>query len=331
MPSCLRALALAGALAAAASGATAQSPPPAPLCDLLAAHPSDPERFGEGLTIDRMDGERAVEACTEALAAEPDNMRLVYQLGRALAGADREDEAEPHLRRAAQAGRVAAMYSLADLLLYRDSGKGATQAEGLQWLQRAAEQNFGPALAALGGLHDEGRGVARDRAMAESYYRRAAATNDPYSLQLAGSWFDERAGSDPALSAEAERMLRASVALGWRDAYNELAWFLYTRERDLPEAERLARRAVAAYPEDPAFADTLGAILLRRGQAAEALVYLDFAVDSEDDNADFQERRGDALWALNRRDEAREAWNAALANAETDNQRQRLRDRIARP
>jgi len=331
IPAMVRALLVLVILAAAAGTAPAQSPPSAPLCDQLAAHPSDPERFGEGLTLDRMDGGRAADACAEAVAEEPGNLRLVYQLGRALAAADREDEAEPHLRRAAMAGYVAAMYSLADLLIYRDSGKDSTtQAEGLQWMRRAAERNFGPALAALGTLHDEGRGVPRDRALAVSFYRRAGATNDPLSMQLAGSWFDERAGNDAALIAEAERLLRAAVAAGWRDAYNELAWFLYTRDRDMVEAERLARRAVAAYPEDPAFADTLGAILLRRNQAAAALPYLEFAAQSEGDNPDFHERLGDALWALGRRDEAREAWNDALSNTESDNQRQRLRDRLAR-
>jgi hypothetical protein len=41
----------------------------------------------------------------------------------------REDEAKQLFPRAAAAGRVAAMHSLADLLIYRDGAKEATQAE----------------------------------------------------------------------------------------------------------------------------------------------------------------------------------------------------------
>jgi TPR repeat protein len=280
--------------------------------------------------FDRIDGERAVSACEEAVAAEPNNLRLAYQLGRALARVERTEEAVPQLRRAADAGGVAAMYALGDLLVYHDGGKSNAAAEGVTWIRRAADAGFVPALVGLATLYAEGRGVTRDDATADDYYRRAAETGNPYAQLQAGLRLDDRAGGDAAQLAEAERLLRAAAAQGWRDSYNELAWFLYTRNRDLAEAERFARRAVAAYPEEPASADTLGAILLRRGQAAEALVYLEFAASSEDDNPDYAERHGDALWALDRRDEAREAWNEALSNTQSDTQRQRLRERIGR-
>jgi TPR repeat protein len=257
-------------------------------------------------------------------------LRLVYQLGRALARLERNDEAVPHLRRAAQAGGVAAMDALGDLLVYHDGGKTGGAAEGVDWIRRAADAGFVPALVGLGALYAEGRFVARDDAAADGYYRRAAETGNPYAQVQAARRLDDRGGDDAAQLAEAERLLRAAAAQGWRDAYNELAWFLYTRNRDLADAERFARRALAAYPEDAPSADTLGAILLRRGQAAEALVYLEFAASSEDDNADYQERYGDALWALGRRDEAREAWTDALSNTPSDDQRERLRERLAR-
>jgi len=330
-----RILLLAIALAAAAPAiapriAAAEDVPPAPLCDFLAAHPFDPDRFGEGVMFDRIDGERALSACEEAVEAEPDNLRLVFQLGRALARLERNDEAVPHLRRAAEAGRIAAMYALGDLLVHQDGGKTGNLAEGVDWIRRAADAGFAPALIGLAELHAEGRGVARDEAAADGYYRRAAETGNPYAQQQAGAWLDERAGDDPARIAEAERLLRASAAQNWRESYNELAWFLFVRNRDLAEAERFARRAVAAYPEEAASADTLGAILLRRGQAAEALVYLAYAATTEADNPDHHERHGDALWALGRRDDAREAWNEALENTQSDNQRQRLRERLGR-
>jgi TPR repeat protein len=333
MPKLARMLALAVALAALSRGAVAQDVPPAPLCDALAADPFDPDRLGEGVMFDRIDGERAVSACEEAATADPGNLRLAYQLGRAYARAERADEALPLLRRAATAGGLAAMYALGDLLAYHQSeGKtGGTAREGVDWMRRAADAGYAPALVGLGAIYADGRILPRDDAAADDYYRRAADTGNPYGQLYAALRLDDRAGDDATQLAAAERLLRASAAQGWRDAYNGLAWFLYVHNRgDLVEAERFARRAVAAYPDDVPSADTLGAILLRRGQAAEALVYLEFAAASEDDNADYHERYGDALWALGRRDDAREAWNDALPNAQSDAQQQRLRERLAR-
>ena len=55
------------------------------------------------------------------------------------------------------------------------------------------------------------------------------------------------------------------------DALNNLAWLLFEGGKDLEEAERLARQAVAVGGPDPYLAqDTLGRILLERGRCEEA-------------------------------------------------------------
>jgi len=326
----LRAAALAAALAFLSAPAFGQAdPPPAPFCDRLAAHPFDPDRIGDGVPHDRMDGHGALTACRAAVAAEPSNLRLVFQLGRALERLERADEALPLLRRAAEGGNVAAMHALAEILLL-GNGPAPEIAEGVTWLQRSNAGGFAPAMVMLGDLYSEGRGVARDDAAAERFYRQAVETGNPFAQASVAMRLQER-GNDPALEAEAERLLRSAAGQGWRDAYNELAWFLYMRGRNLEEAERYARRALVAYPDDGQAADTLGAILLRRGAVEEALGYLEFAVASEGDNPEVHARYGDALWALGRRDDARAVWTQALAYPQTDAQRAQLRERIARP
>ena len=72
-------------------------------CDRLAAHPSDPDRVAEGVSQSAMDKEAAIAACAEAVAADPDNPRLNYQLARALGYAGRGGEAGDY-RAAAVAG-----------------------------------------------------------------------------------------------------------------------------------------------------------------------------------------------------------------------------------
>jgi tetratricopeptide (TPR) repeat protein len=61
-------------------------------------------------------------------------------------------------------------------------------------------------------------------------------------------------------------------------ALNNLAWLLLeeapAKYRDMDEATRLAERAVAAAPDDPYSAGTLGTARLRGGDAAGAVEYL---------------------------------------------------------
>ena len=53
-------------------------------CDRLASHGEDPFRVAPGVSRANMDFPRAIAACEAAVAAEPANPRLRYQLGRVL-------------------------------------------------------------------------------------------------------------------------------------------------------------------------------------------------------------------------------------------------------
>ncbi|MEJ2682997.1 MAG: tetratricopeptide repeat protein [Candidatus Sulfobium sp.] len=62
--------------------------------------------------------------------------------------------------------------------------------------------------------------------------------------------------------AESERYYRTAIEKkpDLADAYNNLAWVLYTRGGDLREALRLAQKALALNPSDPRYADTVDRI-----------------------------------------------------------------------
>jgi TPR repeat protein len=86
--------------------APAWTPPPGAVvteCDRLAAHPEDPDRVAPGVPQAQVDTARAIAACQAAVAADPKNPRLNYQLARALGYAGRGREAGPY-REAAVAG-----------------------------------------------------------------------------------------------------------------------------------------------------------------------------------------------------------------------------------
>lgn len=201
------------ALPAAAEG-------PVAACDRLAAHPLDPERPAgyPGVPFDALDPAPAITACKRALAAEPDNPRLHFELGRALLRAERHAEAATALRRSAEAGYAAGQVGLG---MAYGHGWGVPQdfAEAERLYRRAAVQGHVKALYNLGVIHATGRGVGPDRDAAIAWFRRAAAQGDAE----AGRRADALAAEAPAapgigrLAAIALPLLLAAVLLvRWR-------------------------------------------------------------------------------------------------------------------
>lgn len=73
-------------------------------CDVLAAHPADPDKRASGVSKSAMDKPRAVATCRAAVALEPDNGRLNYQLARALFYSEHFEEAMPIFEHSAAQG-----------------------------------------------------------------------------------------------------------------------------------------------------------------------------------------------------------------------------------
>jgi hypothetical protein len=73
-------------------------------CDELVSHPLDPDRVTTGVSTSDVPSDDGIAACLAAVAADPDNPRLHYQLGRVYYYDGQTDEAIPHLEAAAGAG-----------------------------------------------------------------------------------------------------------------------------------------------------------------------------------------------------------------------------------
>ena len=73
-------------------------------CDELVSHPLDPDRVTTGVSTGDVPAAEGIAACLEAVAADPDNPRLHYQLGRVYYYDGQTAEAIPHLETAAAAG-----------------------------------------------------------------------------------------------------------------------------------------------------------------------------------------------------------------------------------
>ena len=73
-------------------------------CDRQMAHPDDPHRIAPGVTRKNADLPAAVQACEAAIAADPENPRLHYQLARAYGYSGLGKKALPWRARSVAAG-----------------------------------------------------------------------------------------------------------------------------------------------------------------------------------------------------------------------------------
>ena len=72
-------------------------------CDRLASHGRDPGHVAPAVSSSGMDKPAAIAACQQAVAADPDNPRLNYQLGRAYGYSGRGEQAMPYRLKALEA------------------------------------------------------------------------------------------------------------------------------------------------------------------------------------------------------------------------------------
>lgn len=117
-------------------------------CDLLAAHPSDPERVAEGVADDAIVPRLALRACEAAVKRAPEEARFSFQFGRALLAADRRPAAAQQFERAAQRNHAAALAYLGDAYQF-GHGVTADAARALDAYRKSSERGFKPAEAQI--------------------------------------------------------------------------------------------------------------------------------------------------------------------------------------
>ncbi|QDT17965.1 tetratricopeptide repeat protein [Alienimonas californiensis] len=103
---------------------------------------------------------------------------------------------------------------------------------------------------------------------------------------------------------------------------NDLGYLWADRGMNLPRAERMIRAAVAAEPDNAAYLDSLGWVLLKRGKPQEAREPLERAGKlsverGQEGDGTIWSHLGDLWAALNEPQQARDAWKAALQRANT--------------
>lgn len=186
-------------------------------------------------------------------------------------GADADvDRAVEQVRALATRGDVIAQFTLAEWLYYGS----ADTAAGVEWLKRAAAQQYPPAEFQMGQLYDFGFVVGQSDAEALSWYRRAAGHGSAPAQRAVGEFYQKGRGvkADPAEAARWFRLaadgddLRAQYHLGQmyfdgagveRDYASAYLWFTVAAGQTPLEDNRqglLELRNIAAGRLSPAAA-----------------------------------------------------------------------------
>jgi Flp pilus assembly protein TadD len=112
--------------------------------------------------------------------------------------------------------------------------------------------------------------------------------------------------------AEADLKHALQLAPDQPAVLNYLGYSWAERGEHLAEARSMIQKAAASRPNDGAIADSLGWVMLRQGQTADAVGTLERAVELEPEDSTINGHLGDAYWAAGRKLEAEYQWRRAL-------------------
>jgi TPR repeat protein len=231
--------------------ATADSPESSgSACDRLASFRFDPARSTDSAAVDfdRNEAKKAVAACQAALAAEPSNPRLMFNLGRAQARtSDGQAEAAALFRRAAEAGHAGAMHSLG-LIFASGAGVAEDPVEAARWYRKAADAGNPEGMSALGMAYEEGFGVEVDPVVAMLWWRKAAEAGDTPAMNRLGLAYANGVGVAKDQARALNWFRKAAEAGGTRAMINlGLAYVQGAGvAKDAVEATRWFRKAAEA-------------------------------------------------------------------------------------
>lgn len=147
---------------------------------------------------------------------------------------------------------------------------------------------------------------AYDRALA----RVQTPTRNVWPLFYSRGISEERAHQWPRAEADLKRALELAPEQPF--VLNYLAYSWADQGFHLAEARQMLERAVEQRPNDGAIIDSLGWVLLRQGDTADAIKSLEHAAELEPEDATINGHLGDAYWAAGRHREAQFQWRRAL-------------------
>ncbi|MGD9601994.1 MAG: tetratricopeptide repeat protein [Gammaproteobacteria bacterium] len=308
-----------------------------------------PQEFGLRLLYARMladddQFERAREEFLRLNRQAPDSTDVLFALGLLNLQTDRVDEAAQNftaMSRSPERRDDAYFYlgQIAEtrgrpaeaLAAYREVSGGSSlfQAQVRTAVLLASDKRVDEARAVLARLRPETDEQRRQAVLVEAEilaeqkeYANAMAVfdkalNGTYDATLLYSraMLAERMNRLDVLEADLREILKREPENS--DALNALGYTLADRTARYEEAHALIRRALELTPDNFYVLDSMGWVLYRLGRLEEAVPYLQKARAQRND-PEVAAHLGEVLWALGRRDDAREVWDSALQTHPAD-------------
>lgn len=123
-------------------------------CDVLGAHPEDPDAVVTGVRDQQLDANRVIAACERVAKEYPKAPRLAFQLARGYLKAGQVAQAVDPLVGAAKLGHAGALAYLGELHMDGAPGLEPDPATAFKLLTRAAANGFAPAKALVAEFED---------------------------------------------------------------------------------------------------------------------------------------------------------------------------------
>jgi tetratricopeptide (TPR) repeat protein len=131
--------------------------------------------------------------------------------------------------------------------------------------------------------------------------------------------------------AEADFRRALSLAPNQPSVLNYLGYTWANKGEHLTEARQMLQKAAAGRPDDGAIIDSLGWVMLRQGEVAQAVATLQRAVELEPEDSTINMHLGDAYAAAGRALEARYQWRRALTLNPTPDDATKLEAKLQLP
>jgi len=279
----------------------------------------DPGAVGARLLLGRAyaaagDAEAAIEQVEKELAANPDNVEAQIVMARARLQQGREPEARKLIAALPDqaAGRPLALETRA--MLAMNAGDFPAAVDAYRRLLEVVPAG-GYVIKLATALRRAGRTDEAVTVLDEWLNRNP----DDAPVWLAAGDIQLLLGNEAKAISSYRSALEADP--GSAAAMNNIAWLL--RERDPDEALRLAEKAVELQPASAALRDTLGMVLLARGEPEAAVESFRAGLERAPDAPDLNYHLARALVAAGRQDEAREPLRRALESGTSFGERRK--------
>ncbi len=291
---------------------------------LLETVPEDADALNSSalLSMQIEDWPAAERRLHELMRATPDDGDRVRLLLGQVAAARGNDSLAEQYYRAVEEGdeRIQAQFLMSRLQSKRGEVELARQTlrsiEGDEAVLRRAR------VAEAQVLRDAGRYQEAYDLLEAELTRRESDPDLLYETALLA----ERLGRTDVMEGRLRRLL--DVNPDNAHALNALGYSFADRGVRLDEAYTLIKRASELAPEDPFIMDSLGWVHFRKGENDRALELLKRAYDQRSD-PEIAAHVGEVLWAMDRRDEARQVWHEASERHPDSKELQEVIDRHA--